>query len=205
MIRSIFWVIGLLAITVVARANTTAVNSLTTKLAAYQTYQASFVQVARNNNSNAVSYNRGLVWLQRPSRFRWESYQPTHQILVADGKTLWIYDTGLQEVTKRQLGNHQQFSAAELLTGNITTIVTHFSVSYKQGWYVLIPKTPSATLQQLKLKFTKGKLSGLAFTNKFGQTNTFKFANIKVNQVLKSSLFKFKVPPGVDVINQDDH
>jgi hypothetical protein len=38
---------------------------------------------------------------QRPGKFRFNYTKPFEQLIVADGKTLWLYDADLNQVTQR--------------------------------------------------------------------------------------------------------
>lgn len=59
------------------------------------TVQARFVQSASNG-----SYSEGDLYVQRPSKMRFEYDPPTPLLIVADGYTLALYDTQLKQVTQ---------------------------------------------------------------------------------------------------------
>ncbi|WP_280954990.1 outer-membrane lipoprotein carrier protein LolA [Paludibacterium denitrificans] len=48
-------------------------------------------------------------------KFRWEYNKPYEQLIVGDGKTLWIYDKELAQVTKKSLNAALGSSPAALL------------------------------------------------------------------------------------------
>ena len=52
----------------------------------------------------------GKVALSAPRLFRWEYVKPYPQLIVADGKTVWVYDPDLKQVTKRGQGVEEQSS-----------------------------------------------------------------------------------------------
>lgn len=59
------------------------------------TVQARFVQSASNG-----AYSEGDLYVQRPSKMRFEYDPPTPLLIVADGYTLALYDTQLKQVTQ---------------------------------------------------------------------------------------------------------
>ena len=66
------------------------------------TLTGKFTQVLNDAQSNKVQESSGTVWIQRPGLFRWEYTKPYPQVIVADGKHIWIYDPELEQVTVRK-------------------------------------------------------------------------------------------------------
>ncbi len=50
----------------------------------------------------------GQVALSAPRLFRWEYVKPYPQLIVADGKKVWIYDPDLAQVSVRPQGLEEQ-------------------------------------------------------------------------------------------------
>ena len=48
----------------------------------------------------------GQVWLRRPQLFRWEYGGDFPEVVVADGKNIWIYDEMLEQVTVKNQSSH---------------------------------------------------------------------------------------------------
>src|SRR5258708_7700972 len=71
------------------------------KLNAINKMSANFDQTIKAGNRE-VSNSLGTMALSRPGRFRWQTKSPLEQIIVADGKKLWIYDVDLEQVTVRK-------------------------------------------------------------------------------------------------------
>lgn len=68
------------------------------KLNEMHTMKAYFSQVVRAKN-RTVSRSSGTMALLRPGKFRWETTKPMKQVVIADGKQLWIYEAALEQVT----------------------------------------------------------------------------------------------------------
>jgi chaperone LolA len=81
-----------------------------------KTLSASFTQVvSAKNKKEEVS---GQLEISRPGKFRWSYNKPYEQLIVGDGKTLWIYDKDLAQVTRKNLDGALGSSPAALLAGN---------------------------------------------------------------------------------------
>ncbi len=52
----------------------------------------------------------GRFALSAPRLFRWEYTKPYPQLIVADGKHVWVYEPDLQQATKRAQGAEEQNS-----------------------------------------------------------------------------------------------
>ena len=170
-----------------------------------KSYQANFVQYTYGQNNKEIQKSTGLMQFQRPGKFRWETLTPSHQIVIANDKWLWIYDTDLQQATKRPIGN-SDLTPSHILSGNADNILPKFKViglkihDFMQ--FLLKPKNADKMpFENLMVRFHGKTLVAITVINKLGQKNQFLFSRIKTNINLKSSLFDFKAPKGVTVLN----
>lgn len=58
----------------------------------------------------------GSFEFQRPGKFRFNYTKPFEQLIVADGKTLWLYDADLNQVTERAQAQVLGSTPAAILT-----------------------------------------------------------------------------------------
>ncbi|MCK4870586.1 MAG: outer membrane lipoprotein chaperone LolA [Gammaproteobacteria bacterium] len=176
-------------------------------LSGIHSMQADFVQMIAS--ANAVSGQRtvGKMLLLRPGKFRWEIVKPGQQLIIADGKNVWIYDKDLAQVTKKKIDYTQPNNPALLLSGSASDLQKEFnvtSVNHQNGTerFLLKPKSRDAMFQQIELSFLNGKLNELVMVDNLGQKSLIKFANIKINLYLPISVFQFQTPHGVDTVNE---
>ncbi len=181
----------------------TAALELTQLLNSFSSFQAQFTQTTSDVNHQVLQQSNGTMMLMRPGRFRWETKDPTHQIVITDGKTLWIYDIDLKQATKQSIQN-SPINPAKLLSGDVSTLMTQFNVHMiphkNRVVFQLIPKKPSRQFRSVAIAFQNRQLHSMQIQNTMEQTNTFTFSNVEVNKPLSPELFKFTAPHGVDVM-----
>ncbi|CAM4477205.1 MAG: Outer-membrane lipoprotein carrier protein [Legionella sp.] len=178
---------------------------LQTKLNAIRSMTASFKQVVKAKE-RVVSRSSGTMALQRPGRFRWQTKEPMAQLMIADGQRIWIYDTDLEQVTVKKQEKGLGGTAALFLSGYDNTVTRDFTVvqsgSGDNSVFDLKSKSPKANFQRMKLVFHKDMLTELVLFDQLGQVTTVYLAKTKLNPQLAVSLFQFKAPKGVDVVQQ---
>jgi len=69
------------------------------KLDQIKSMQGKFTQKQIDKNKNPIYSSNGTFAAHRPGHFRWQTLAPTPQLIVADGKKLWVYDTDLAQVS----------------------------------------------------------------------------------------------------------
>ncbi|WP_133129620.1 outer membrane lipoprotein chaperone LolA [Legionella yabuuchiae] len=175
------------------------------KLNAIQTMSASFKQVVQAKQRE-LSSSSGTMALSRPGRFRWDTKEPMAQLVVADGNKLWIYDKELEQVTVKKQQKGIGGTAGLFLSGYDNTVARDFEVTEKtkgnQSQFDLKAKSNKENFQRVKLTFSGEQLKTMEMFDQLGQHTIVRLSNIKINPGLKTSLFKFKVPKGVDVVRQ---
>lgn len=178
---------------------------LQTKLNAISTMTADFNQVVKVKKRQ-VSRSSGTMALQRPGRFRWKTIDPMEQLIVADGKNMWVYDVDLEQVTVKKQEKGLGGTAALFLSGYNDSLAKDFEVSEKdegnQMVFDLKAKASKENFQRIKLIFTKNNLTALELYDQLGQITLVKLGQIKANEQLATKLFEFKPPKGVDVVKQ---
>jgi hypothetical protein len=80
-------------------------ESLETFVKTVKSGRADFTQTvtapSREGQPGRVKTSTGTFEFQRPGKFKFDYQKPFAQTIVADGKTLWLYDADLNQVTQR--------------------------------------------------------------------------------------------------------
>lgn len=182
--------------------NLTAAKRLNKLLTNTKSMSANFTQTTKGASSGTF---KGVMSVERPNNFRWETTSPSEQLIVANGSSMWIYDKDLEQATKQGVDTQVGNTPALLLSGDPSKINSNFKVTQpyaSKNYYVLYPKSNDASFESLSMSFSGGKPVMMVLNDTLGQTTSIKFSNIKLNPSINSSQFKFTPPKGVDVINQ---
>ncbi|MFO1392875.1 MAG: outer membrane lipoprotein chaperone LolA [Steroidobacteraceae bacterium] len=170
-----------------------------------KTLSADFVQVVRGRGGEITNRASGTLALSRPDRFRWDYQSPNVQVIVADGRKLWLYDADLEQVTVRPLQAGLGSTPAMLLSGS-GSVGDSFTAGLVERdgewtWCRLVPKDRSSDFEGVGLGFdTHGGLVAMQLVDKLGQSTELVFSRVKVNSKLDAGLFVFVPPKGADVI-----
>ena len=176
--------------------------------------QANFEQIIVSDSMPSVDQSKGVLYMQRPGKFRWDYKAPYEQHIVADGNKLWIYDVDLEQVVVKPLDLVLGNTPAVLLSGDasitekfvVTTVSEMQSgLDVKTGKLALLelrPKDKEANFEKITLAFAGDNLQMMELKDAFGQLTRLTFSNLQRNPILDSKLFEFTPPAGVDVINE---
>ena len=166
--------------------------------------KADFVQVVLDSNLKQVKQSSGTLTIKRPDRFRWDYLKPNSEIIVADGKRLWLYDVDLQQVTVKPLNDTLAASPAVLLSGS-NDVEKSFSVEdlgAKDGleWVSLVPKVKDTDFDNVRLGFKGDDVAVMELKDNLGNLTRITFSRLQRNVSVADAAFRFTPPKGADVI-----
>jgi chaperone LolA len=169
-----------------------------------ESFTAGFEQEIWTSDQQLVERASGSVALLRPNRFRWQYETPYEQIIVADGKSLWMYDVEIEQVTRSDIDEADVASPAMLLGGD-GAVRNSFEVVGTDAsggivWINLAPVHESAQFSVVRMGFDQAALAALEFVDGLNQTTVIRFFDVQTNVDLSRDLFEFKVPRGVHVL-----
>ena len=149
---------------------------------------------------------KGVMKVERPGKFYWETVSPSKQTIITTGRTVWIYDPDLQQAVRQSLDEQVANTPALLLSGNTSQIMQSYRITQPNAaktYYTLYPKQKDGAFQSLTISFgTQNAPNLMVLQDSLGQTTTLKFNNIKVNTAIPASTFNFVPPKGTDIIDQ---
>ena len=175
--------------------------------------RASFTQVvtspAKEGQVAKTKTSSGSFEFLRPNRFKFLYKKPFEQSIVSDGKTLWLYDVDLNQVTSRPLAQALNGTPAAVIAaaGDLKGLETDFkllALPEKDGlqWVQATPKSKDGQLQSISVGFKASELAVLEILDSFGQRSVMTFIQFEANPALEAASFQFKPPVGADVSKQ---
>ena len=165
-----------------------------------------FSQQVFDKNGRVKENTSGRVALSAPRLFRWEYQKPHVQLIVADGRNVWVYEPDLEQATKREQGKEEQNSPLTALI-NPDLLDKQYDVSEEAAprdglqWLSLSPKRETETsFQYAALGFNAQGLARMEVLDAVGQRTVIKFTGWKRNPGFSKDTFTFTPPKGTDVI-----
>ena len=172
----------------------------------FNTLEVDFEQISMDQQGAQIERAWGKMFLQRPNKFRWDYHEPYRQTIVANGKTLWIYDSDLEQVTIREDLLFAGDTPMAILI-SYENVKKHFvlsSLGVIEGydWIQLTPKRDDSHYHSIRLAFERDRLGMLVMSDNLGQITRIDFSGEKNNPTLKGNIFTFNPPVGTDIIRQ---
>ena len=124
------------------------------KLNAIKSMTAQFNQIVKAKKRE-ISRSSGTMALQRPGKFRWETKDPMEQLVVADGKKMWVYDVDLEQVTVKKQEKGLGGTAALFLSGYDDTVTRDFNVSQQVSGKTITFDLKSKSSKEMQLIFSR--------------------------------------------------
>ena len=164
----------------------------------------SFSQTVKSKKKTQSS--SGSFQILRPGLFKWTYNKPYEQVIVGDGKTIWLYDTELKQVTKSGQDQTIGDSPAAILS-NKDALESSYTLkedgsSNGIDYVLATPKRNNAGYQFIRIGFKGDVLSAMELKDSFGNQTTIQFNQLNTKPNLSRSAFKFTPPAGVDVLEQ---
>jgi outer membrane lipoprotein carrier protein len=174
---------------------------------------AHFTQTVTSPDGKKKKTSIGQFEFARPGRFRFTYTKPFEQLIVGDGRKVWIYDADLNQVSARPMAQLLGASPAALLAGgDLNKDLDWVALPAQEGleWVQAKPKKAQASaaaeessgFQTLRVGFRGTTLAEMVLLDQFGQRSLLTFDQFKLNAPFAPTHFEFKAPPGADVVEQ---
>ena len=146
----------------------------------------------------------GRVAVSAPRLFRWEYTKPYAQLVVADGKTVWVVDPDLNQATRRPQGPEEANSPLAILLepARLDRDFTVKDGGTRDGvsWLDIAPRSADAGFKTARLGFAAGQLARLEYVDALGQRTAIAFSGWQRNPAFAKDTFRYVPGKGVDVI-----
>ena len=181
-----------------------AVGLLNTFFAEVRSFQGDFLQTVWGEDGRLAQTARGSVALSRPGRFRFQYTQPHRQLILADGKYLWVYDEQLQQAVARPI-MEALGSAPIMLLMNARVLQDDFEVfagpdRENLSWVELIPHVQDTEFHSVQIGLDEDGIRKMELHDQFSQKTVVEFKHLELNVDFPAGYFVFEAPQGVDVV-----
>ena len=148
----------------------------------------------------------GSFVFSRPGKFIWRYQSPYSQVLQSDGKSLYIYDKDLNQVTVRRLGAALGSSPAAILFGN-TNLARNFAMKNLGSndgceWVQVVPRSRNTPFERVNIGMQNGVPRAMELYDSLGNKTVVNFTGFKKNPAVNGGSFHFTIPKGADVFRR---
>ena len=151
----------------------------------------------------------GTFEFARPNRFRFAYRKPFEQVIVADGKTLWLHDVDLNQVSSRNQDKVLGSTPAALIAASpdLGALRKDFDLqnlpdANGMQWVQATPRDKEGQVHSVKIGFRGSDLAALDIVDGFGQHSQIAFNKMELNADIPASTFQFKPPLNADLVKQ---
>lgn len=167
-------------------------------------FQAEFTQTVKSQDGQIRDQSQGKVWLQSPDKLRWVYTGDFPEVIVADGKNIWIYDESLEQVTVKPQ-SEQTNNTPLMILGDVSQLDEQFQITELgefEGMLLLELKSldTESEFERILLGLIPGGVRMMTMEDAFGQRTEIRFENVLMNPPAEPELFIFEPPEGTDVV-----
>jgi len=185
-----------------------ALDSIQRQYEKVSTFEADFTQRSYVKMMNQTQSVKGTVKIKKPGKMKWVYGAPDTQILISDGKNLWLYVPEEEQATKVPVESIYSSNTPALFLagkGKLTQSLNVESVSEenKNILVTLVPKNDDQGLARLILHADKKnyQITGSTVYDKLGNKTEIRFSQIRINREIPEEQFQLKTPPGVEILD----
>jgi outer membrane lipoprotein carrier protein len=195
-----------LALLTLGSAHADGLGALQQFVAEARSGRAQFTQTVTAPDGKRKKSSSGSFEFQRPNQFRFAYDKPAEQLIVGDGKKVWVYDPDLAQASVRAMDQALGATPVALLAGgDLARDFTLKALPAEQGldWVQATPKRSEGNaFQSLRLGFKGKELAALELVDAFGQRSLMQFSGLQINLKLAPERFRFEPPAGTDLVQQ---
>ena len=172
------------------------------------TFEADFTQRSYVKMMNQTQSVKGTVKIKKPGKMKWVYGAPDTQILISDGKNLWLYVPEEAQATKVPVESIYSSNPPALFLAGKGKLTQSFNVESvseenKNILVTLVPKNDDQGLARLILHANKKnyQITGSTVYDKLGNKTDIRFSRIRINREIPEEQFQLKAPPGVEILD----
>ena len=180
----------------------TAAQRLHLLLKPMNSLSADFTQKIMGQDNNQLQRLTGNLSLKKPNQLRWNVLAPMPQLVICDGKLVWLYDPDLEQVVIQSFSDDFMANPISILLGDLDQLNRDFTVSLiSDDRFSLKPKQKNSLFMAIQLRFIDSVLSRIDYQDNFGQNTQLTLSQVKLNPQFSKTAFVFDIPQAVDIIN----
>lgn len=175
-------------------------------------FAAEFLQESTIKSMEITDFASGRLYVRYPGMMRWEYEKPERQVIITDGKKLWIYRPMDNQVMVGSAPVFFRDGKGASFLSDISLVRKKFSIALGRAegedLYELkmTPLERTLNIAEIRLSITPRtyNIVRIVTVNDYGDDTRIDIVNPKFNVNLEPSLFSFEIPPGADVQKMEE-
>ena len=171
-------------------------------------FSADFIQASTIKAMEITDSASGRLMVKYPGKMRWVYQSPEEQIIVSDGEHLWIYRPEDNQVLRGQASSFFGDGKGAGFLSDIRRIRDDFHITLEDIRFgesyslMLVPRQKTWDLVRINLLVSKQNyyITQVYTYNAYEDVTRIEFSNLEFNDTMEPSLFEFKMPPNVDIL-----
>ncbi len=183
---------------------------------------ARFSQTSTIKAMDITDTAEGKVFIKRPGRMRWEYESPEPQVILTDGKTLWIFRPSDNQVMTGKAPTYFGDGRGAGFLSDIQLIRKSFTVTRPSRpvpggegassgaetgesgriHLRLVPREERADLAEVRLEVSgkNGSIERIITVNTYGDETVIDLLHQQFDQKIDDAVFQFDIPQGADIV-----
>ena len=174
-------------------------------------FMARFSQESTIKDMNITDTAFGKISVKNPCMMRWEYEKPDRQIIITDGKKLWIYRPDDNQVAIGKFPSFFGDGKGAGFLSDIKLIRKKFNITFgknRSSYYILklLPTDKTSldlSVVYLSISRKTFDIVRIVTYNSYGDETGIEMSDIRFIQKPDDSMFGFEIPEGVDIIELD--
>ncbi len=175
-------------------------------------FTAQFFQTSTIKAMEITDSASGKAFFKRPGKMRWEYETPDRQIIMTDNETLWIFRPEDNQVMIGKAPSFFEGGKGFSFLSDMKLIQQKFSIALEKktgdDFYELkllpMEKAFDVSVIYLSVSTRTFDVVRIVTANSYGDETRIVFSDIQFIQKIDDSMFSFKLPQGIEVLNLDE-
>jgi outer membrane lipoprotein carrier protein len=205
---ALFTILTLPGITFAETSEQKALDAIQRQYEKIITFEADFSQRSYVKMMNQTQNVKGTVKIKKPGKMKWVYGTPDTQVLISDGKFLWLYVPDEEQATKVPVESIYSSNTPALFLAGTGKLSKYFNVESviednENILVSLVPKDEDQGPTRLILHANQKnyQITGSTVYDRLGNKTEIQFNRIRINRDIPEEQFQLKAPPGVEILD----
>ena len=175
-------------------------------------FAAEFIQESTLKALDITDSATGRIMVKYPGRMRWEYEKPDKQIIITDGKSLWIYRPEDNQVLTGSAPVFFGEGKGAGFLSDMTVLRKKFNITLENTLpdglieLKLIPKKKAFDISAIYLFLLKKTfvITEIVTCNTYDDKTSIKLSRIEFTEDMNDEEFAFALPEDVDILQLDE-